>query len=114
MNKSIIIFFILFLSLLLNCKNKSPTETPPDNNIHPQVDIPWPSLGDSQWPMHHHDPQSTGRSPFVGPQQGEVAWKFSVDGPVGTSVAIAHLTPQFISPAVTIPLMETRVVTYTL
>ena len=81
--------FICGFFILIFCQKKSPTETPPVNNTHPQVDIPWPSLADSQWPMHHHDPQSTGRSPFVGPQRGEVTWKFSVDGPVGTSVAIA-------------------------
>jgi len=82
-------FLLLILGILLiaSCREKSPSK-PPDKNRHPQVDIPWPSLADSPWPMHHHDPQSTGRSPYVGPQQGKVAWKFNVGAPVGTSVAI--------------------------
>ena len=82
-------FFIAILGILLlfSCRKKSPNE-PPNENSHPQVDIPWPSLADSPWPMHHHDPQSTGRSSNVGPQQGSFAWKFNVGAPVGTSVAI--------------------------
>jgi len=41
----------------------------------PQTDIPWPSLANSPWPMAHHDPQLTGRSPFKGAQEGEVVWE---------------------------------------
>ena len=89
MNKSKIFFFVLCFSLLLlNCENKSPTESPPNNNTHPQVDIPWPSLADSPWPMHHGNPQSTGRSPVTGPQNGIIEWEFDVGHEVGTSVAI--------------------------
>jgi outer membrane protein assembly factor BamB len=40
----------------------------------PQTDIPWPSLANSPWPMAHHDPQLTSRSPYPGPQSGEVVW----------------------------------------
>jgi outer membrane protein assembly factor BamB len=40
----------------------------------PQQDIPWPSLADSPWPMQHHDPQHTGRSPYRGPQMGRLEW----------------------------------------
>lgn len=39
-----------------------------------QVDIPWPTLADSPWPMVKHDPQFTGRSPFKGPQTATIAW----------------------------------------
>ena len=76
--------FFIFIS----CHKKSPTETPPDNNSHPQVDIPWPSLADSPWPMHHGNPQSTGRYSGAGPQLGSIAWKYDVGHEVGTSVAI--------------------------
>jgi hypothetical protein len=39
-----------------------------------QEDIPWPSLADSPWPMNHHDPQSTGRSKFPGPDLQGIEW----------------------------------------
>ncbi len=39
-----------------------------------QVDIPWPTLADSPWPMSKHDPQFTGRSPYKGPQTPTIAW----------------------------------------
>lgn len=87
MSKVKILLWLLSLLLVLTCHKKTPTE-PPQENIHPQVDIPWPSLANSPWPMHHHDPQSTGRSKYPGPQLGQVAWKINVGGPVASSVAI--------------------------
>jgi outer membrane protein assembly factor BamB len=39
-----------------------------------QVDIPWPTLADSPWPMIKHDPQFTGRSPYKGPESAKVLW----------------------------------------
>ena len=39
-----------------------------------QVDIPWPTLANSPWPMIKHDPQFTGRSPYKGPQSATVIW----------------------------------------
>jgi len=39
-----------------------------------QVDIPWPTLADSPWPMVKHDPQFTGRSPYIGPQTPTIVW----------------------------------------
>jgi outer membrane protein assembly factor BamB len=39
-----------------------------------QVDIPWPTLADSPWPMIKHDPQFTGRSPYRGPQSPTITW----------------------------------------
>jgi outer membrane protein assembly factor BamB len=39
-----------------------------------QVDIHWPTLADSPWPMIKHDPQFTGRSQYLGPQTSTVAW----------------------------------------
>lgn len=46
-----------------------------------QIDIPWPTLADSDWPMIKHDPQFTGRSPFRGPQTPTVIW--TIDMPYG-------------------------------
>ncbi|MEA3288047.1 MAG: PQQ-binding-like beta-propeller repeat protein [Candidatus Marinimicrobia bacterium] len=43
-----------------------------DEEISPQIQIPWPSLANSSWPMQHRDPQSTGRSQYSGPSQGVV------------------------------------------
>jgi hypothetical protein len=39
-----------------------------------QTEIPWPSLADSPWPMHHGDPQSTARSKYPGPMVGTIDW----------------------------------------
>jgi len=74
-------FFIVTLSILLlfSCREKSPNE-PPDENSHPQVDIPWPSLADSPWPITHGDAQCTGRSKYPGPREGKVCWTYSKDG----------------------------------
>jgi|WetSurMetagenome_2_1015567.scaffolds.fasta_scaffold129035_1 outer membrane protein assembly factor BamB len=70
------LLFIYFASLTLHtsCKDEitQPTPKPPGY----QEDIPWPSLADSPWPMNHHDPQSTGRSAYLGPQTGNVLWQF--------------------------------------
>jgi outer membrane protein assembly factor BamB len=46
-----------------------------------QVDIPWPTLADSPWSMMSHDPQATGRSPYVGPKTAVVKW--TLDLPYG-------------------------------
>jgi len=41
---------------------------------HKQELIPWPTLGESPWPMISHDPQFTGRSQFRGPQTPNIIW----------------------------------------
>ena len=46
-------------------------------------------LADSPWPMFQHDPQHTGRSPFVGPQSNTVTCDFPVSGSGMGSPAIA-------------------------
>ena len=76
MKKLIFILTILCLLIMVNCQKKN-TNEPPANNIHPQVDIPWPSLADSPWPAPHGDMQCTGRSKFIGPREGVVAWTFT-------------------------------------
>jgi len=75
-----IFIFVLGLTLLFSCHKKKPTETPPDNIIHPQVDIPWPSLAGSPWPIAHGNMQCTGRTKYQGPQQGFIEWKFPEEG----------------------------------
>jgi outer membrane protein assembly factor BamB len=44
-----------------------------------QVDILWPTLANSPWPMIKHDPQFTGRSPYKGPQTGTVVWTVDME-----------------------------------
>jgi sugar lactone lactonase YvrE len=50
-------------------------------NAQQQQQIPWPTLADSPWPMMKHDPQATGRSPYVGPKTPNVVW--TMDMPYG-------------------------------
>lgn len=63
---------------MMNCQKKS-TNEPPENNIHPQVDIPWPSLADSPWPIAQGDVQCTGRGKTPGPTSGTVEWVFTTE-----------------------------------
>lgn len=37
-----------------------------------------PDLANSAWPMFQHDPQHTGRSPYVGPQTANLKWTFTL------------------------------------
>jgi outer membrane protein assembly factor BamB len=74
-----LVLTIMFFYVVMCCK-KNDTTGPHDGIVNiievtcPQIDIPWPSLADSPWPMWRHDPQHTGRSPYQGPQDGEYAW----------------------------------------
>lgn len=87
------IILILFTILVLGC-NDDPTKpiAPPENNdIVPQTDIIWPSLADSPWPMHHHDPQSTGRSKYAGPKDGILSKKVPASNmDAGVSVGLSQ------------------------
>lgn len=40
------------------------------------------------WAMFHHDPQHTGKSPYVGPQQNTVAWTYDVGSEINSSPAV--------------------------
>lgn len=51
----------------------------PYNKAQNQVDIPWPTLADSPWPMVKHDPQGTGRSSFVGPKAPHIIWTMDME-----------------------------------
>jgi len=53
-----ILFSVVFL-VLLSIASTQPADTP--------------------WPMFGHDPQHTGRSPYVGPKHPEIIWKFHPD-----------------------------------
>ena len=68
LNKTYLVLFLIISSL-------------PQINPQQQVDIPWPTLANSDWPMIKHDPQFTGRSPYKGPQSSTVVW--TVDMPNG-------------------------------
>ncbi|MBZ0200695.1 MAG: PQQ-binding-like beta-propeller repeat protein [Ignavibacteriaceae bacterium] len=89
MKKLFIINIILLLLLIfVGCKKNSPTEPQPTKPPGYQEDIPWASLADSPWPMNHHDPQSTGRSKFVGPSLGVFDWTLdSIYMKSGVSIA---------------------------
>ncbi len=87
MKAKMIFMALLAVFLTLACQKENSTE-PADENIHPQTDITWPSLADSPWPMFHHDPQSTGRSPYVGPRKGKIKWIFTPGGSIYNSIAI--------------------------
>jgi len=77
--KSTLSLFILVPFLLACARDKKalgPEPETPSNipSTMPQTDILWPSLANSPWPMAHHDPQLTSRSPHRGPQNGEMEW----------------------------------------
>lgn len=76
MKAKMIFMALLAVFLTFACQKKNSTE-PADENIHPQQDIPWPSLADSPWPIVHGNAQCTGRSKFKGPREGKVLWTFS-------------------------------------
>jgi hypothetical protein len=68
------IFYLATISLALNfeCQDNI-TDPPPSKPPGYQEEIFWPSLADSPWPINHGDPQSTGRSKYVGPKKGVLA-----------------------------------------
>ena len=80
MRTKIFIFWLIVLLLPLCCHKDNSTNPEPSNGSHPQVDIPWPSLADSPWPIAHRDVQCTGRSSFSGPREGKIEWIFSEEG----------------------------------
>jgi hypothetical protein len=69
--------YIILALLVVFCTSCQKSTEPIENDKPPpglQKDIPWPSLADSPWPMHHGDPQSTGRSKYPGPMAGTIDW----------------------------------------
>ncbi len=69
--KKIVNYFLLLSPILFTSFECSDSITnPPEYPEGYQFDIPWPSLADSPWPTFHGTIQSTGRSNYVGPQNG--------------------------------------------
>ncbi len=68
-------------------KEKPPSEGEQEGGFvtHPQITIPWPSLANSPCPTYLYDPQHTGRSAFVGPQEGILA------GTIEYTLSDAHM-----------------------
>ncbi len=89
------LLLLLLTSSLLFVKCDNPSEPIDNEDIVPQIDIPWPSLGNTPWPMHHHDPQSTGRSKYSGPQTGVIAKKVYV-GMSYSGISIGYNSSAFI------------------
>ncbi len=94
---NILVLAFTLTVLIMSCRKSSPvepqqqpTQQQPDTNwvTQPQVDIPWPGLANSAWPMFMHDPQHTGRSPYRGPQLGQMEWLFNANGNVYSSPAV--------------------------
>jgi outer membrane protein assembly factor BamB len=52
------------------------------------VQLAYGQLEDSPWPMFHHDPQHTGRSPYKGPDNPYLKWRFSTGAEIVSSPAI--------------------------
>ncbi len=75
MRNKILIPLLIVTAFFIGCDKT--VDPPPDpiveNDTVPQVNIEWPSLADTPWPMYHHDPQSTGRSQYRGPQNGTIS-----------------------------------------
>lgn len=88
------ILHILLFLLLIGCPK--PDEDEPVLDSNPQINIPWPSLGDTPWPMHHHDPQSTGRSQYAGPQGGYIHDKVTATGTT-TGITLGYRSSVLIS-----------------
>jgi outer membrane protein assembly factor BamB len=94
--KSKIVCIVVFsINFVMFCsKDKSPITSDSENGCNfspnPQYDVEWPGLSFSDWPMYLHDPQHTGRSPFRGPQQGEIVWRFDTGGEVYGAPALSQ------------------------
>jgi sugar lactone lactonase YvrE len=83
------LILLLTAALLFSCEES----TGPDNGGDPkppgyQEEIPWPSLADSPWPIHHADPQNTGRSDLTGPLQGIIGWEYKADEAIHSGITL--------------------------
>jgi hypothetical protein len=87
-----ILLLILSLSFT-SCKKTTSTEVDGLQSIpatRQQIELPWPGLAQSAWPMYLHDPQHTGRSSYRGPQEGKVKWVYDTGGLIYSSPALAE------------------------
>ncbi|MFC2083537.1 hypothetical protein ACFLS9_00620 [Bacteroidota bacterium] len=76
--KSLLLLVFPIFLFIASCCITDPEEKDPPKPPGYQEDIPWPSLADSPWPMNHHDPQSTGRSQYSGPLNGQILNEFNL------------------------------------
>lgn len=74
----ILTFFIVTV-ITSNCSDNS-TDPISKEEVSLQTDLNWSSLANTAWPMNHGNPQSNGRSPFLGPQIGNLNYKISYLG----------------------------------
>ena len=79
---------ILALVGLSSCKHGTTGPDGPLPGGSTEVNVPWSSLANSAWPTFAHDFQHTGRSPFIGPQKGELDWFFETGDQVQSSPVI--------------------------
>src|SRR5271169_2599381 len=84
----VLLLFVLFP--IFSCSKKTIIDPGSINKwvTKEQVNISWPGLANSPWPMRLHDPQHTGRSPFAGPQAGTMEWRVDAGSEVYCSPAI--------------------------
>lgn len=87
MRRAMVAVLVFLSALWMSCNEENgvgPTPEPPGT----QQDIPWPSLADSPWPMHHGNPQSTGRSKVSAAPAGVIVWEYETEGQILSSPAI--------------------------
>lgn len=94
--KNLFTFLMILLALFIYSCDSSTKPEDEEPQIVPQVDIEWSSLANTPWPMHHHDPQSTGRSKYAGPQQGIISKRVYVGLSV-TGISIGYNSTIFIA-----------------
>ncbi|MBI2416977.1 MAG: PQQ-like beta-propeller repeat protein [Ignavibacteriales bacterium] len=61
MRKIRLLFFVFSILFVAGCKDEITKPSQKGNPPGYQVDIAWPSLSKSSWPVYHADPQNTGR-----------------------------------------------------
>lgn len=92
---SIIIYFLILIVSTISCNDNS-SDPGLDEDISLQSDIPWSSIANTAWPMNHGNPQSNGRSPFRGPQVGNLYYKIPYYG-IKSSLALGENDEIFIT-----------------
>ena len=75
---ALIVAIIIALALVNFQCNDNIVDPPPGNPPGYQEDIPWPSLDENPWAIHHGNSQFTGRSRYPGPTEGRVEWKIRI------------------------------------
>ena len=87
--KRLALFCVCAAGVLYGCAEKNDQPLTPKSTPGQQTAVAWPGLADTPWPMNHHDPQSTGRSPLLGPASGAIALNVSLPTVSNIGAAIA-------------------------